>query len=738
MKIKKHIIPLPLLAVVTTIAFNGGNIPNFDKSLEVNAYYSPTETYTNYDKDTYYSSISSSLSGDTLLANLQSLNSKKRQKTMGYSSMGTSTNTSPYIYTDYDPDNVKYDKNGQPYNTSVLSFYSGKSVTGYNKEHVWPNSRGGGKVDSDIHMPRPTIQSENSNRGNSSYVEGMAHSKNGWDPVTAFGKDNCYMGEDIRGECARIIFYCMVASSSLSLEDDANINYNNSIGKLSDLLKWNLNYAVNEREERRNEGAEYLQGNRNPFVDHPEYACKIWGNTNSTTKSICSSQEIAPTSISLNKTSLSIYEGGTSQLSATANPSSSSNSFVWSSSNTNVATVSTSGLVTALKLGQTTITVASSLDSSIKATCLVSVTEPVKTELISISASDISLNVNATEEIAVTNNPSNAYPSPTYSYSSSDTSIVTVSNNGVVKGISKGEAIITISASQVGYSNKTTSIKIVVEENKEQTVTINTGKGGSPTSASDMQVTFKQDYASFIIDKNNFDHGANNYVCNSDNNETRVYNGTSVTFKMEENYAITNIIITPGGKKALNGLNNGTWTNIDNKSLSSDGVLTITPLTNVNQVVCAPNDTSGISSVQITYSSIDTYDAYDFASDLLTKTETICSSSTNKTNDLKPIWIILEDDCFSKLDDDEKQKLIDSNAIYGPNGTTIEQAMDRYDYIVANYKLDNFISRNINTNNKANYLNKDNKEYVALIIITFSIATFGGVTLLISKKNKEE
>ena len=142
--------------------------------------------------------------------------------------------------------------------------------------------------------------------------------------------------------------------------------------------------------------------------------------------------------------------------------------------------------------------------------------------------------------------------------------------------------------------------------------------------------------------------------------------------------------------------------------------------------------------MQITYFVLDTYDAYDFASDLLTKTETICSSSTNKANDLKPIWIILEDDCFNKLENSEKQKLIDSNAIYGPNGTTIEQAMDRYDYIVANYRLDNFISRDISINNKANYLNKDNKEYVALIIIALSVATFGGVTLLISKRNKEE
>ena len=59
------------------------------------------------------------------------------------------------------------------------------------------------------------------------------------------------------------------------------------MGKLSDLLKWNKNYAVQDRERIRNEGAQSLQGNRNPFIDHPEYACRIWGNTNSTTRQIC-------------------------------------------------------------------------------------------------------------------------------------------------------------------------------------------------------------------------------------------------------------------------------------------------------------------------------------------------------------------------------------------------------------------------------------------------------------------
>lgn len=239
----------------------------------------------------YYSEIDAN--STTLLSDLRTLNLRKRTNTVGYNSMGTSTSTnpdsSPYMYTDYDPSTIRY-QNGQPYGTKILSFYSGNSTTGWNKEHVWPASRltggrNGNIVDDDIYMARPTISSENSNRGNSVFYEGMAHSSNGWDPVTAFGTNGVYTS--IRGECARIIFYCMTVDSSLVLNESTS-NSGNNMGRLTDLLKWNLENPVNDREVRRQSGGEYLQGNRNAFVDHPEYACKIWGNTSDATRKICS------------------------------------------------------------------------------------------------------------------------------------------------------------------------------------------------------------------------------------------------------------------------------------------------------------------------------------------------------------------------------------------------------------------------------------------------------------------
>ena len=233
----------------------------------------------------YYADIDSSLSGEDLLASLKSLNLSMRKTLAGWNNMSTSS-SGKFKYTDYDPSTVKLNAEGIPYGTRVLSFYSGKSTTTFNREHVWPDSRSGNLVEDDIYMPRPTITAENSDRGNSTYITGMVTEHNGWDPVAAF-KDNIGVYEGIRGECARIVFYCMTAASGLVLNDDAKQQGNN-MGNLTNLIEWACENPVNDREKRRNLGGEYLQGNRNAFVDHPEYACKIWGNHNSATRAACS------------------------------------------------------------------------------------------------------------------------------------------------------------------------------------------------------------------------------------------------------------------------------------------------------------------------------------------------------------------------------------------------------------------------------------------------------------------
>ena len=463
-----------------------------EEATKAEAYYTPPTHYevsdTAAELTSYYSSISSSATGTTLLSQLQSLNSTKRKKTMGYGTMGTSISNSPYIYTDYELGSSSKDSNGQVYGTKVASFYTKTSATSWNREHMWPNSRGGSAVEGDILHTRPTISSENSSRGNSFYVEGMNNSSAGWDPKTA-GYE-----EWVRGECARVILYCVVANSSFSLSDASSISsgqtgYTSTMGDMDTLIKWHFAYTPNEYEINRNNGAEYLQGNRNPFVDHPEYVSKIWSNFNSNISNICSTNSstysnwvpgtastygtnsgatvTAPTSLTMNKSSASLSYTQTVQLSVTASPSGAANSVTWSSSNTNIASVDANGLVTAgSTAGTATITATSTVATSIKATCTITVTQPSNVALTSISASasSSSISIGKTATISVTNTPSNAYPTPTYTFTSSNTSKATVSDAGLVTAKAAGSVTITVKAFQNNTQKASTTVALTITE----------------------------------------------------------------------------------------------------------------------------------------------------------------------------------------------------------------------------------------------------------------------------------
>ena len=86
---------------------------------------------------------------------------------------------------------------------------------------------------------------------------------------------------------------------------------------------------------------------------------------------------ITVTSINLDKSSLILNIGKTKQLVATVFPDNATNKEVcWSSDNTNVATVSNTGLVTAISEGTATITCRANDNSGVTATCTVTVTDP--------------------------------------------------------------------------------------------------------------------------------------------------------------------------------------------------------------------------------------------------------------------------------------------------------------------------------------------------------------------------
>ena len=186
--------------------------------------------------------------------------------------------------------------------------------------------------------------------------------------------------------------------------------------------------------------------------------------------------QTSPTSVSLNKTSVSLdSNSSTEQLVATINPATSNidTGLTWNSSNSNVATVSSQGLVTAKATGTTQITVET--ENGRTATCDVDVKmDSTETSNLKLNkeAITIDLSESKTEKlIATTNAPGGL------NWSSDNEDVATVSREGLVTGKANGQAIITVidSSGEIVTCNVTvqTSPTGVALNVTEQTLDLN-------------------------------------------------------------------------------------------------------------------------------------------------------------------------------------------------------------------------------------------------------------------------
>jgi len=168
-------------------------------------------------------------------------------------------------------------------------------------------------------------------------------------------------------------------------------------------------------------------------------------------------------SIQLNKTTISVYNGKSETLTATVMPSDASNTAVnWSSSNTSVATVSNSGMVTGKSKGTATITVTAKDGNGAQATCEVEVKQYVS--FISIDRSWLTLVVGNEATLTVTTvSPDNANDK-TYIWSSSDDAIASVDSSGKVTAKSKGTTTIKATANDGSGSYATCSVAVILAE----------------------------------------------------------------------------------------------------------------------------------------------------------------------------------------------------------------------------------------------------------------------------------
>lgn len=221
----------------------------------------------------YYNNIDLSLSGNQLKLQLRSLITTTHKTILSY---GDLRYKNPI--TDVDPNN----------SNNLILFYMRTSVTSawdggstWNREHVWPQSQGWFKTSgagADIHHLRPTNPTANSTRGNNPYGEVANrdyYAKKVGSVVYGYLKGGYFEPlDEVKGDVARIILYLLVRYSEADSYSITNVIQSYDI-----LLKWNESDPVDDFEKNRNEKSYEIQGNRNPFIDYPEFANMIYSST---------------------------------------------------------------------------------------------------------------------------------------------------------------------------------------------------------------------------------------------------------------------------------------------------------------------------------------------------------------------------------------------------------------------------------------------------------------------------
>ena len=163
------------------------------------------------------------------------------------------------------------------------------------------------------------------------------------------------------------------------------------------------------------------------------------------------SYAVQVTGISISRSSLSLTPGSSANLSATVSPADAQNkSVVWSSSNANVATVSSSGKVTGVANGTTIITVKSADKPSISRTCTVTVTTPASG--VTVTPESAVLNKGETKQLSAVVAPSSA-TNKSVTWTSDNPGVASANSSGLVTAVSDGTAVITAKTSSGGYTD---------------------------------------------------------------------------------------------------------------------------------------------------------------------------------------------------------------------------------------------------------------------------------------------
>lgn len=175
----------------------------------------------------------------------------------------------------------------------VTLIYAGASVPttswpDFNREHLWPQSLGARRhpAKSDLHHIFAADANVNSSRGNKPFAECDDNCRSHHEAPHALYDEAWEPPDPVKGDIARALFYMAVRYEGENGEPDLTLTNGpvtsgcDCMGRLDTLLAWHLADPVDDQERLRNNLIfSDIQGNRNPFIDHPEFVTSIWSSS---------------------------------------------------------------------------------------------------------------------------------------------------------------------------------------------------------------------------------------------------------------------------------------------------------------------------------------------------------------------------------------------------------------------------------------------------------------------------
>lgn len=252
----------------------------------------------------YYNSANG-LSGASLKTALSNIITSGHQD-KGYNGLWTAYKTTD-IDKNYENDGSILDiYSERPSSTDPYKFTPGNNQCGtystegncYNREHIVPQSlfNEDSPMKNDIHFIRATDGKVNGMRSNYPFGKvgtasftSLNGSKLGNSSSSGFSGTVFEPIDEFKGDVARMVFYFVTRyQSKLSTFSTGNMLGNSAFPglqtwELNVLLAWHNQDPVSQAEINRNNASYTFQGNRNPFIDNPNYVNQIWGGQAPTT-----------------------------------------------------------------------------------------------------------------------------------------------------------------------------------------------------------------------------------------------------------------------------------------------------------------------------------------------------------------------------------------------------------------------------------------------------------------------